>query len=397
MADNKIIPPEQQPFGQNNPWLRTKRPTVTDSELERKRREEHTNPDVSKEVPGPLLGIALDASFDMLPPFPPDIATKYQNAQKLIAVKVQIIEQDRVPHPDEGVEYEDGEMVSEDAMLFLFDTFIAASDDVKQPASKGDYVLVDYDNRLTRSGPKYYGLKYRGSSNSGKKKDKKGGKTDKLEPNLQDTTSAPSSGSPIPQSADSTDILSRSSLSSLSVSGKPGLYQIAEKGQTRPPDDMEMVVIERTSLLFPKKYIRAFYAMRDDYESQTGKKLGVLSAYRDVAIQAEMYQSYIKRNREDPQVAPPGYSLHNSAKALDLVTGAGLKKGVNANFRNSFLTRKDKQEAYKRAGQGEFGPVAQWLSQNSERFGFVWAGYSFRELWHYELDTRRAQQLGLLD
>jgi len=416
MSQNKTdLPPQDIPFGQNNAWIRTKRPTVTDSELERKRREEHTNPDVSKEVPGPLLGIALENSFDIKKgEFPIEFAgSNYENADKLIAVKAQIIEQDRVPHPaDKDLKYEDGTPISEEAMLFFFDTFIAVSTDVKEHVNKGDYILVDYENRLTRSGPKYYGLKYKGSKDAGKKEDKSFTQQKKEQANLQNTTSPPNVASPVPAAtqtppANTTaakpgDQFQCGKLAALEKT--PGNYPVVPA----PYEMVEMAVIPNTAfLIFPKKYINALQTMRAAYEKETGQKMGLTSAYRSVTLQQCMYDRYIATGRPWPPVGDPSkikskfVSAHVTGRAVDLATLKpynGQFKTLSETKEYNSLKKPDKRDlALEKTKNGDFGPIAQWLVKNSERFGFVWSGWNFQELWHYDFVEEIARKAGLIE
>lgn len=96
-----------------------------------------------------------------------------------------------------------------------------------------------------------------------------------------------------------------------------------------------------------------------------------------------------------PAVAKPGFSKHNNGIAMDIATDY---KGSNYAFdRMGKLSKPQQQQAIERVKAGEFGPIAQWLATNSQRFGFVWTGYSFQELWHYEFDVELGKSLGLVD
>lgn len=182
--------------------------------------------------------------------------------------------------------------------------------------------------------------------------------------------------------------------------GPPGanhpFYKIAERGKIIDTP-VEMVYIEGTKRLYPKKYIRALDAMRNAYKSETGKTLTIVSAYRDVDQQATLYNAYLARNKAPPQVAPPGFSLHNNGVAIDIEMSADRidysGKYTTFTFNNSV----NKQDVHSRASRGEFGPVSQWLVNNCGRFGFYWDGWSYRELWHYQLNVDAARQAGLID
>jgi hypothetical protein len=170
----------------------------------------------------------------------------------------------------------------------------------------------------------------------------------------------------------------------------PGQYEIVTLGNSE--GFVQMDYIEGTTILYPTDYMPALRAMRDAYRTATGQTLGVVSGYRDVALQASLYQQYLARNRQPPQVAPPGFSLHNNGRAVDLGTG----QPHDGNYERDSVPKPSKELAESWAKQGRYGPVAKWLVENSLNYGYVWAGYSFRELWHYELDVNLARQKGLI-
>jgi len=178
-------------------------------------------------------------------------------------------------------------------------------------------------------------------------------------------------------------------------------YYIAEKGVVLP-NPIEMVYIEGTRKLYPKKYIRALNALRQAYQLARGKQLTIVSAYRDIEQQKVLYEAYLARGKAPPQVAEPGRSLHNNGLAIDIemsdnridYSGRYTTFTFNNNIKNS---SSDRINAFTKVSNGEFGPVAQWLVQNCGRFGFYWDGWSYRELWHYQLDVAKARAAGLID
>lgn len=177
-------------------------------------------------------------------------------------------------------------------------------------------------------------------------------------------------------------------------------YYIAEGGKVLP-NPIEMVYIRDTRKLYPKKYIRALYAMMDAYKSQRGKNLVIVSAYRDIEQQRVLFEQFLARNRAPPQVAPPGKSLHNNGLAIDIdmsdnrinYSGNYTSFAINNNITNT----SNKQDIFRRVANGDFGPVAQWLVNNCGKFGFYWDGWSYRELWHYQLNVSIARSAGLID
>jgi hypothetical protein len=171
----------------------------------------------------------------------------------------------------------------------------------------------------------------------------------------------------------------------------PGMYEIVTNGVSEGMADM--VYIEGTTILYPTKYLRALEAMRQAYKNETGKTLGIISGYRDVGKQRILYSQYLARGKSPPQVAPPGFSLHNNGRAVDLSTG----QPHNGNYERDSVPKPARETAEGWVKEGRYGTVAKWLVENSRRFGYVWAGYSFRELWHYELDVALARSLGLIN
>lgn len=169
------------------------------------------------------------------------------------------------------------------------------------------------------------------------------------------------------------------------------IYEIVTNGKSE--GFVEMVLIEGTDKMYPKKYIRALESMRQAYRNQTGKILGIESAYRDMILQKKLYDEYIARNKRPPVVGKPGYSLHNNGRAVDFQTG----QPFNSNYERDFSATPTREEAESLVKQGKYGPVAKWLVENGRNFGYVWTGYSFRELWHYELNIDLGKRLGLID
>lgn len=173
-------------------------------------------------------------------------------------------------------------------------------------------------------------------------------------------------------------------------------YYIAESGKVLP-NPIEMVYITGTRKLYPKKYIRALNAMMDTYRTERGKGLTIVSAYRDIEQQRVLYEAYLARNKAPPQVAPPGRSLHNNGLAIDIEMSENRVDYSGRYTAFTFNNSVNKQDVHRRAAAGEFGPVSQWLVNNCGRFGFYWDGWSYRELWHYQLNVANARSAGLID
>lgn len=94
----------------------------------------------------------------------------------------------------------------------------------------------------------------------------------------------------------------------------------------------------------------AFAAMKAE-AAAAGVALVVNDAFREMADQQAFYSDLQSGKRTDP-VAPPGYSIHQSGRALDLSTA----RGTNTAF--------------------------WWLTANAGRFGFRRTVAS--EPWHWE-------------
>jgi D-alanyl-D-alanine dipeptidase len=173
-------------------------------------------------------------------------------------------------------------------------------------------------------------------------------------------------------------------------------YYIAENGKILEKP-IEMVYITGTRKLYPKKYIRALNAMMDAYRTARGKNLTIVSAYRDIEQQRVLYEAYLARNKAPPQVAPPGRSLHNNGLAIDIEMSENRVDYSGRYTSFTFNNPVNKQDVHRRAAEGEFGPVSQWLVNNCGKFGFYWDGWSYRELWHYQLNVNLARSAGLID
>lgn len=105
-----------------------------------------------------------------------------------------------------------------------------------------------------------------------------------------------------------------------------------------------------------------FKQMAAAFKRATGLDLLITSGYRTYAEQADIYRRWKNGTFKAPSVAPPGTSLHESGRALDL-RDSGRTPGVTS------------------AGNSR----SNWLRANAPKYGFNPTGYGFREPWHYEL------------
>jgi hypothetical protein len=444
-----IPDPENIQHGELNPgYNRSPRPDINKSEIDRRIKSEYRQPDVTKEISGPRIAIAVEAgrmeyAGDVLVG---NAAGKFQNAQQVMVVKARLVEGHRINHPVEGgLKYADETTeVNPKDLHVLLDDFVAEDETITDTPQPGDYIMVDFENRLYMTGPKYLGLKYRGSKNAGAKNAKTSSQAPQNNTSLQNTTAPPGgNGSPVPATPVGNppgppvvDANGRPDCRQYrTLNSTPGLQPVTSGGPARPTDQyeqLEMVIIDGTaSMLFPKKYIRAVQALRKAFKEENGYEIGVNSAYRRVDLQRCMFQRYNfdkaelqrqGRNAEAQRLAPTGdpdalgrsplSPVHIAGRAVDFNTGydptAPKDKKVNRNseFTEYFIENKQslrgdrqgfKDNTLDRTMAGEFGPTAQWMVKNSERFGFRWSGWGFQELWHYDFDVNLGKQLGYVD
>ena len=117
----------------------------------------------------------------------------------------------------------------------------------------------------------------------------------------------------------------------------------------------------------------------------------------DLGQQRVLYEQYLARNKTGTQVAEPGKSLHNCGLAVDISMVENRTSYSDLYTTFSKTNSVVKEDVFSRVSRGEFGPVAQWMVQNCGRFGFYWDGWSYKELWHYQLNVDLARQAGLID
>lgn len=118
---------------------------------------------------------------------------------------------------------------------------------------------------------------------------------------------------------------------------------------------IELEVTEVDGVLVEIKTARAFVAMRDA-AAEDGVELVVWSGFRSHEHQAELYKDW-KAGVGNP-AAPPGYSNHQSGRAID-INLLGVPKETYA-----------------------------WLIKNAARFGF--RRTVAKEPWHWEYSPPRA-------
>jgi LAS superfamily LD-carboxypeptidase LdcB/murein DD-endopeptidase MepM/ murein hydrolase activator NlpD len=135
--------------------------------------------------------------------------------------------------------------------------------------------------------------------------------------------------------------------------------------------------MNRTEVL-NKDAAAAFNKMKSDAASQ-GIDLSVISGYRSVATQTELWNAQVAKQGSEPAAAkisaPPGYSEHQTGYAFDIgQTGAG-GSDLNQSFQNT--------------------PAYQWLHQNAGKYGFVQSyngstSGADNEPWHWRFEGTQA-------
>lgn len=132
-------------------------------------------------------------------------------------------------------------------------------------------------------------------------------------------------------------------------------------GLTSGGDNMAGNYIIRQGVKVAPGTYSAYEKMRAGFKKATGYDLLITSGLRTYAEQKSLYDRWKAGTFHAPSVAPPGTSLHESGRALDL-RDSGSTPGVTV------------------AGNAR----SNWLRLNARKFGFSANGYSFGEPWHYE-------------
>lgn len=105
----------------------------------------------------------------------------------------------------------------------------------------------------------------------------------------------------------------------------------------------------------------AFKTLAAAFKKATGYTLHVRDGLRTYSEQADLYRRWKAGTFSAPSVAPPGTSLHESGKALDIYD-SGSTHGVTV------------------AGNTR----SNWIKKNAKKYNFDPAGYGFSEPWHIE-------------
>lgn len=347
-----------------------------------KLRDEYQVPDITKNKNGRWMAIALErARIEQLPYDGWDITQHQENSKGVIVVRACNPDQYCVPTPDQEIRAEDGSIVPPEFITACHLEYTSTDESLmKMLPEKGDFIWVTTENSKGLKRPRYLGIAHGSTRNSGLKENKKDGSIlDKAKASLADFLNPPTSENPIPQENMAN---SDANFQVTKETKKDGWYDVHRKSKT-PTGQMYMVTLDGGTLLFPIKYIKALEKMRSDYFEQKGKKLSINSAFRTHQEQIRLY------NQDPSNAAEPGFSKHQIGEAVDFGTGADF----NLKYKNSGI--RDLTTATRRTSINNFGEVAQWLVENSEKYGFKWTGYAFKELWHYELDMDLLKNSGI--
>lgn len=125
--------------------------------------------------------------------------------------------------------------------------------------------------------------------------------------------------------------------------------------------DMSKKTVNVSGVPVPPGTYEAFKKLAGAFKGATGHTLLITSGYRTYAQQKSLYDRWKAGTFKSPSVAPPGTSLHESGKALD-IRDSGSSAGVTVagNVRSN------------------------WIRKNAAKYGFLPNGYNFGEPWHVE-------------
>lgn len=113
-------------------------------------------------------------------------------------------------------------------------------------------------------------------------------------------------------------------------------------------------LVKDKNVLLKKEVISALNDMMDDFQKETGlNNVNVISGYRNVETQQELYDKYLRthgRAYTEKYVQKPGSSEHHTGYAVDF---------------SIYYKDTGKSEDFK--GQGEYG----WITENAYKYGFI--------------------------
>lgn len=379
--------------------------------------EDYLLPKGFKTIQGPLRGIVLRDET----PSAQNAFGEYRGANNtvkkpLVRIKVRIPELH--PFPDPLIYGREGD----DSIISLYPTFVAVSEDLSTPAD-GEIVYVDYGDRENLEDPRYYGRIFNTPIFGGTNQT-----TDKIEPkvdlfdkalgSLKDFLAPPTSKTDEPttivpnetpkiECKEGTDPnqLFQPDLSSCTkddtIGGEYDLYSDGQKIGTA-----NMVVWTNkngSKKLVKENVLHTLEKMREDMKAQIGADLQINSGFRPFTTQQCMYEKYAKCKEEwtknGKKGLPPsavsnpaksGPSSHMTGKATDFQTGVGYASLAEAK------KTKSKAEIISEAQNGNFTKTWQWLITNSQKYGWIWTGFSINEPWHFEWNSSIAIINGII-
>lgn len=113
-------------------------------------------------------------------------------------------------------------------------------------------------------------------------------------------------------------------------------------------------LVKDKNVLLKKEAISALNDMMDDFQKETGlNNINVISGYRSVETQQELYSQYMRTRGKaytKKYVQKPGASEHHTGYAVDF---------------SIYYRDTGKSEDFK--GQGEYG----WITKNAYKYGFI--------------------------
>lgn len=375
--------------------------------------DDYLSPTGFKHLQGPLRGIVLRIEKPTTNIFGNFLGDSNVAKEPLVCIKVRIPEIHPFPEPDiYGPE-------GDEAIISLYPTFVAVSPDIPAPAV-GEIVYVDYGDRDNFEDPKYFGIVsakpiFGGTNQTVELPNEKSGLFNRVKNSLKDFLSPPGNNgqSPTPKSPNtpteckenpSQNQFFQPDISSCfkedTVAGTYDLFVRGEKIGTA-----NMVVWtnnDGSKRLVREDVIHTIEKMRDDMKIDIGVDLRLNSGFRQFDTQQCMYDKYLKCKSEwnksgqnglpptaigDPSLAGP--NSHVNGRASDFQTDVGVAALTQAKETLS------QAEIIAQAKNGNFTRTWQWLINNSQRYGWVWTGFSFNEPWHFEFNETIARSNGI--
>lgn len=375
--------------------------------------DDYLHPTGLKNLQGPLRGIVLRVEKPTTNIFGNYLGDSAVSKEPLVALKVRIPEIHPFPDPEVyGPEGDDG-------IISLYPTFIAVTPDLPTPAV-GEIVYVDYGDRENFEDPRYYGQVsnkpiFGGTNTTVDLPNDKVGLFNRVKNSLKDFLTPPANNNqnPIPKNPNtskecrenpSQNQFFKPDLSSCFKEDTiAGEYDLFIRGQKIGTANMVVWTNSNGSKkLVREDIIHTLEKMRDDMRAEIGVELRLNSGFRQFDTQQCMYEKYLKCKEEwtksgkkglpptavgDPNLSGP--NSHVNGRAADFQTDVGVRALTEAKQTMS------KAEIIQEAKNGNFTRTWQWLINNSQKYGWVWTGFSFNEPWHFEFNETIARNNGI--